>query len=254
MQTVSWFLAGLCLVNCVCAYSKSRTYRLFEKEEEPTTPNAKLVNVDNSPGQFLRDLAGRQTPNGEVVWEVKIWDPEMFSIAIFCSFSPIHVLNIWSHTVTFSLFQNALLSAMLLTLTYLYDTKLKDKSLIASEAFREYNSKFVSPRLSVAKRDVGISTDGSISVSSPSLPRPGTKIIHTPLRRNTESPIRANREWDNSRRPLTASSNSPIKSPVKLRPAGYTASRPENLVPVKKNIWSEVYAPSPLAKSRSFHG
>lgn len=101
------------------------------------------------------------------MWELHLWDPLPASLQLLCLFSPVHVLIYMlalplapldpqpSVTVFNCLVEQIALSAMLLALESAFSRQNKDSALIQREVMREYDSKFVHPRLHPIVRDVG---------------------------------------------------------------------------------------------------
>lgn len=140
------------------------------------------MRVDSSPAsssplRFLQNViqsstaASRAYPDAErEVWELSIWDPKPFNLAIFTIFSPGHILIYYlllppaamdprpSVTVFTAIAFSALLSVQLWFLRTSFSQQTKDTALIHGEVMSEYDTKFVHPNLNRPVRDVGIQT------------------------------------------------------------------------------------------------
>lgn len=176
------YLLGVCsIVNAIYTFSRKRHYRLFEATVEvvPSTPSARRVRVESSPSasspmRYLNRLIdmtkaeSRAYPDSvRDVWEVTIWDPKPLCLALFCLFSPGHVLVYClflpsrpldprpSVTVLTTMSLAALFSALLVLMKNFFTQQAKDAALINKEVAREYDTKFVHPSLNKPVRDVG---------------------------------------------------------------------------------------------------
>ncbi|KAF8455096.1 hypothetical protein BGX38DRAFT_1140610 [Terfezia claveryi] len=206
LRYLSWFLAVISAVNSVMCFTKKKKYRMFESNIEivPRTPNARRVPVDSSPSAsglttLLSPSKGhhrKYTPATDV-WEVSVWDPTPISLRIFSLFSPAHCAiyflmlpvtvssnylfpNSTSGTKTYltALFIEALLSIQLGWLASSFTQQMKDRALVQREVLREYDSKYVHPRLSTLKWDVATQTkddhfEASVEVYTPQYNRQG---------------------------------------------------------------------------------
>ncbi|KAI5868554.1 hypothetical protein GGS23DRAFT_36669 [Durotheca rogersii] len=177
--TLVWFLIGFSTVNAIYTMYRSRNYRLFEAnvEKEPQTPSAHRVRVQSSPVssspmRYLTDLVNGDSAESRAhpdpsrdVWEISVWDPLPISLRIFCLFSPGHVLvyTIFlplapldmrpSVTVFNCIVLQLILSGQLLYFQSRFAQQNKDTSIIQKQVMREYDSKFVHPRLYPTVRD-----------------------------------------------------------------------------------------------------
>ncbi|ROW14548.1 hypothetical protein VPNG_03221 [Cytospora leucostoma] len=178
--TVSWMLAAFSTWNLSYTFWRSRAYRFFEADvERPVgTPSAQRVRVQSSPAaasplRFLNEFLGESAESRAYpdktrdVWEVRIWDPLPASLQLLCLFSPVHVLIYMvalplapldphpSVTVFYCFVEQVALSVMLLAFESAFSQQNKDSALIQKEVMREYDTKFVHPRLHPVVRDVG---------------------------------------------------------------------------------------------------
>ncbi|CAN8102122.1 unnamed protein product [Discula destructiva] len=179
--SVAWMLAALSAWNVYYTFWRSRAYRFFEHDvEKPAgTPNAQRVRVQSSPAsssplRILSDMMSTESAESRAhpdktrdVWELHLWDPLPASLQILCLFSPLHVLMYMlalpigpmdarpSVTVFKCLIEQVALSAMLLTLESKFSQQNKDAAHVQREVAREYDIKFVHPRLHPVVRDAG---------------------------------------------------------------------------------------------------
>ncbi|KAJ9149013.1 hypothetical protein NKR23_g4515 [Pleurostoma richardsiae] len=178
---IVWSLVGFSVANFIYTFRRCRSYRLFEAniEQKPETPSAHRVRVQSSPVsssplRMLTDIleAGsaesRAYPDrSRDVWELELWDPLPASLQLVCLFSPLHILIYMlnlplpaldprpSVTVFKCLVEQAVLSALLLGLETRFSQQNKDAAIIQKWVMREYDTKYVHPRLHPIMRDVG---------------------------------------------------------------------------------------------------
>lgn len=131
---------------------------LFFNRWQSSIPTPSVADLDS----------GRQ----QLVWTLDTWDPSVVNLHLLALFSPLNALILWFGPLGFF---NTVLLVPLLTvfLAYLmlgkFETKLADIGVLHAEVLREYETSVVRPLSSVARRDVAIGTDGSVSFYSPSL-------------------------------------------------------------------------------------
>jgi hypothetical protein len=174
-------LTAISAANAAYTFNRKRPYRLFESsiDASQNTPSAQRVQVDASPAassplRFLTNILGDPSAESRAhpdptrdVWEISIWDPYPICLQLFCLFSPGHVLVYWlflptapldprpSVTIFTTLLLEALLSSQLYILQSAFSQQEKDTAIIQREVMREYDTKFVHPRLNPLVRDVG---------------------------------------------------------------------------------------------------
>ncbi|KAI7766919.1 hypothetical protein LZL87_005219 [Fusarium oxysporum] len=183
-----WALIAFSFTNAFYTITRTRKYRLFlAKVDKPlSTPSARRVKVNQSsasPSTPLSYLANLITPESAEsrahpdktsdVWELSVWDPLPVSLRLACLFGPGHVLVYMiflplapldprpSVTVLNTLVLQALISAQLLFFCSRFAQQAKDKAVIQEQVMKEYDTKFVHPRLHPTVRDIGtqFSTD-----------------------------------------------------------------------------------------------
>ncbi|KJZ77976.1 hypothetical protein HIM_02613 [Hirsutella minnesotensis 3608] len=250
-----WVPVALSLTNAVYTVSRTRKYRMFEAniETELSTPSARRVKVQSSPvsSSPLRFIADLMTPESAEsrahpdkardVWELSVWDPLPMSIRLFCFFSPGHVLVYLlslplapldprpSMTVFNTLVMQVVLTTQLLFLCARFTQQSKDTAIIQKEVMREYDAKYVHPRLYPVVRDVGI----QVSEDSSTEPRDDVQLgTPTTLLR---------RSFNAHRNPHVDSS---ITTPVRnvgslMKPLAFSpptvSRRSESLIPATAN-------------------
>ncbi|KAJ4270412.1 hypothetical protein NW762_002093 [Fusarium torreyae] len=177
-----WILAMFSFTNAFYTITRTRKYRLFlAKVDKPlSTPSARRVKVNqsnSSPSTPLSYLANLITPESAEsrahpdkasdVWELSVWDPLPVSLRLSCIFGPGHVLVYMiflplapldprpSVTVLNTLLLQALISGQLLFFCSRFAQQAKDKTIIQEQVMKEYDTKFVHPRLHPTVRDIG---------------------------------------------------------------------------------------------------
>ncbi|KAF5666028.1 hypothetical protein FHETE_6396 [Fusarium heterosporum] len=177
-----WILAIFSFTNAFYTITRTRKYRLFlAKVDKPiSTPSARRVKVNQSsasPSTPLSYLASLITPESAEsrahpdkasdVWELAVWDPLPVSLRLACLFGPGHVLVYMiflplapldprpSVTVLNTLLLQILISAQLLFFCSRFAQQAKDKAVIQEQVMKEYDTKFVHPRLHPTVRDIG---------------------------------------------------------------------------------------------------
>lgn len=173
-------LAAFSAWNAGYTFWRSRAYRFFEADvEKPAgTPNAQRVRVQSSPNsptplRVLSDVLGESAESRahpdrtRDVWELHLWDPLPASLQLLCLFSPVHMLIYMlalplapldphpSSTVFKCFVEQLALSALLLALESAFTQQGKDSAHVQKEVMREYDIKYVHPRLHPIVRDVG---------------------------------------------------------------------------------------------------
>lgn len=180
-RSITWELVVFSMWNLFYTFTRSRAYRFFEADvEQPlNTPSAHRVRVqsspsDSSPLRMLTDLTGetaesRAHPDRtRDVWELRMWNPVPASLQLVCLFSPLHVLIYMmtlpltpldprpSVTVFKCLVQQAAISGLLLAMEASFSRQKKDSELVKGQVLKEYDNKYVHPRLKPpVVRDVG---------------------------------------------------------------------------------------------------
>jgi Protein of unknown function (DUF2418) len=185
---------------------------------QPFRPSTPTLSEDGSKAQ---------------VWQLSIWDPSTFSLNTFWYtrrntfnsswFSPLHLLIIeyLSQTslfaaiciLTLNTIQVLPIPDLLTQLSLLISfatTQQKDKTTLYTQVLSEYDTKFIEPRISVKKRDIGTSTPtfntpestplqgdtGTVEARTPTYGATGASlegfrrkygVEHTPLPRKTHS-------------------------------------------------------------------
>lgn len=223
MAFVALFAASI--INAAVCLLATKKYTLFGRDmnNKPDTPSAvrttfsEDTNMDAASTaspfkQMIRKrLSGIMSPAPAVeqpsasaqVWELNVWEPSLFHLNIFALFSPIHVVALWLGPLSFVQLMVVLpaFSLSLYALSHMFLVLIKDKNVIASEVFGEYDKKVVRPLLGVVKQDAAVGADGSCEFYDaaldnkfvlrdvrPSHTPPAPVQLGTPTRRRTFAP------------------------------------------------------------------
>ncbi|GAA5859018.1 hypothetical protein JCM1840_003714 [Sporobolomyces johnsonii] len=172
-----WFsvlLIAVSVGNALYLTSKRRKYTFTLRQDPLASPNAKSTTLDFSPPRSkpglasqLKNLIWTTAPQDEShaypVQELNAWTPEnaLWSLRLFTLYPPpLALMYHWLTPSTFLVFAPIGASWVLLTLylVHAYTTLVSDRAKIDAEVMREYQVRFVNPRLSVEKRDAAVMT------------------------------------------------------------------------------------------------
>jgi hypothetical protein len=205
-NALQWVLIAISALNAFSTMTRSRHYRLFERNVEqagPGTPSATRVRVDSPPAsstplRLIQEVLRPETADQRAhpdrtrdVWEMKVWDPYPATLRMFCLFSPGHVLIHMlflplptldprpSVTVFKCFLLQVILSAQLLLMHSRFSQQSKDTAIIQKEVMHEYDVKYVHPRLHPVVREIGTQvsiSDGKIDQEAVAVGTPSTLI------------------------------------------------------------------------------
>lgn len=162
---ISLVLVTVGVVNTILCAKRRRKYTLLGRSasKDPGTPSAQKVNYKEP------DLSDDSSPSSENLWQLNMWDPPRFNMYFCAVYSPLHIVYIlYSPLSIFLPFFLAITSAFLVAIVYMYETLIKDKSILHSEVLGEYEKKIVRPVIASVRRDVSIGSDGSVETYAPS--------------------------------------------------------------------------------------
>lgn len=98
---------------------------------------------------------------GQKVWEICIWNPNKFSLNLLYGFSPVQVgilMLMNKGTEIFSIILAGFLTLQMYFYTEKFITLIRSKEIVFREIQREYDMKFVKPRLFRRKKNVETQT------------------------------------------------------------------------------------------------
>ncbi|KAL0581735.1 hypothetical protein V5O48_000317 [Marasmius crinis-equi] len=184
-------LLAASIMNAIYAFTRIKLYRLHQKADPVSSPNAKFVSADldfeplEPPPlmarlrsglwhgflSFWRFLLGMKTPQSNTVprkssrvQQLEVWTPGELELTLFTIYSPAHSL-LWIGTGSSNWIVMLVLMGVFglqLNMTIKYYTHLiKDKEILAAEVMSEYNERFVYPRVNPIRKDVAIMTHQS---------------------------------------------------------------------------------------------
>ncbi|RLV92253.1 Meiotically up-regulated protein [Spathaspora sp. JA1] len=118
-------------------------FKLFGKDQpDDTTQNS----IDNEETTVIEDDT----------YYMNTWDPNKFNLHLFIMLNPINIVIIHISTIFIALTMNFLIITMFWIIISKFNQLIIDKQIIYQEMFKEYNTKFVNPKLNILKKDVVI--------------------------------------------------------------------------------------------------
>ncbi|KAK9385110.1 hypothetical protein V1515DRAFT_588607 [Lipomyces mesembrius] len=287
LSVISVAILLLSFINAYCVFSRRRTYTFFGRDPQDrklagnSSATKAQLDIDNvartpssSPWQKIiykishAESSPTADPDKEI-WELQMWNPQLFNLHLFTSFSPLHTLVLFNTSYS-TLIRNITVCLLISGQTYLLTTnflqQITDKSLVFGEMFEEYEKKVVRPKMSVVRRDVAVGADGSVEYYSPTLERQFVtrdirhrssaslfgSVVNSP-QSSPSSPYR--RSAMNSRpRQSIVPGDRPYYgtysgSPLKFQAAGHSDDASRNSASVDSATATTAYAPSPLSRA-----
>ncbi|KAF4977066.1 hypothetical protein FZEAL_6344 [Fusarium zealandicum] len=259
-----WMLVAFSLTNAFYTITRTRKYRLFGAKinEKPSTPSARRVKVDQSsaspstPLRYLASIIAPETAESRAhpdrasdVWELSVWDPLPVSLRLFCLFGPGHVLVYMfflplasldprpSMTVFNTLLLQIIISGQLLFFCSRFKQQAKDMAVIQKEVMREYDDKFVHPRVHPVVRDVGTQFCEDQPGEYQAFVQAGTP--NTQIRRSFQ--VHAN--------PYTHPVDTPEAQAITPTPTPSNVMRPQMFTPPTASRRSELFRPATSQRS-----
>ncbi|KAK9469296.1 hypothetical protein V1512DRAFT_255934 [Lipomyces arxii] len=185
---LSFTLLLVSIANAYYVFTRKRTYTLLAKSPQDTgmasNSSSRRTRLNfNEPDSSLTDSPWRKIINklrtraltqdlNSDTWELQMWNPSIFNLYLFSSFSPLHTFTLYSVSYS-SLFTRVLIclaiTAQMYLLISMFTQQVKDKSIVFGEMFDEYEKKVVKPKLSVTRSDASVGTDGTVEFSTPML-------------------------------------------------------------------------------------
>ncbi|KAF3767709.1 hypothetical protein M406DRAFT_39007 [Cryphonectria parasitica EP155] len=282
--TVTWMLAGFSVWSTTYTFWRTRAYRFFEQDvEKPVgTPNAKRVRVQSSPAlssplRALGDIMGAESAESRAhpdktrdVWELHLWDPQPASLQLLCLFSPVHVLIYMlalplapldprpSVTVFKCVVEQVALSALLLAVESKFSQQNKDSTYVQKEVMREYDIKYVHPRLHPVVRDVGTQCGEDEEGYELEFVETGTPstLIKRPFQTNPNPNYMAHIDPDSVGRTPPGRSQSPsvvMTTPIQNRPRQPEIASTNTGTTYGGNLGIFSHSQSPLKKAASIN-
>ncbi|EGW35521.1 uncharacterized protein SPAPADRAFT_58753 [Spathaspora passalidarum NRRL Y-27907] len=116
--------------------------KLFGKEEDVT--------------QSSIDQTHDTTVVEEDTYYMNTWDPNKFTLHLFITLNPLNIFIIHISSLLISLAVMVIQVTMSWLIISKFNQLIIDKQIIYQEMFKEYNNKFVNPKLNILKKDVAI--------------------------------------------------------------------------------------------------
>ncbi|KAG0026339.1 hypothetical protein BGZ81_006442 [Podila clonocystis] len=139
-SSIQYILVAISVLNTYWLLTSKKTYTMMDRDyyDPPSSNNARLAELDPEDKPWSEKLPGR------LVW-----------------FSPAQALVLVGMTVD-NLYMTlpiaAAISVQLSYLVHFFQGYVKDRQLVVAEAYREYDNKFVKPRVFVRKFDRSTTT------------------------------------------------------------------------------------------------
>ncbi|KAF9187095.1 hypothetical protein BGZ51_001545 [Haplosporangium sp. Z 767] len=165
LSYLQYLLVIVSFLNAIWLFRSKKNYKMLCRniDDPPSSSNVNMVEIQQNeshwshkfPGRLLYPyisffIRGRKPEEHKrQVWEMALWNPSILQRNLFCWYSPAQVLILAGmNSDNFYVFFP--LSIMV---------ALQDKEILFGEVYREYNVKFVYPKIFVRKYDKQVSTD-----------------------------------------------------------------------------------------------
>ncbi|KAK9242498.1 hypothetical protein V1506DRAFT_509370 [Lipomyces tetrasporus] len=288
LSVISMVSVLLSFVNAYYVFSRRRTYAFFGRDPQDKKlagiSSAKKSQLDmnadprsTSSFSHWRTIIDRIThsespqadPDKEI-WELQMWNPQLFNLRLFLSYSPLHTLVLFNTSYS-TLIRNIticlLVTGQLYLLTKNFLQQVTDKSLIFGEMFEEYEKKVVRPKMSVVRRDAAVGSNGTVEYYSPTLerhfetrdirPRSSSSFFESAANSpfGSSSPYRLSAMSSRPRQSaLPGEGQGPLYgtyngSPVRFRAGGHSGDVSRNSTPVDSARAATGYTHSPLLRA-----
>ncbi|KAG0036703.1 hypothetical protein BGZ82_003827 [Podila clonocystis] len=175
-SSIQYILVAISVLNTYWLLTSKKTYTMMDRDyyDPPSSNNARLAELDPEdkpwseklPGRLVYPLVApflsRSEPDAKrMVWELSVWNPSVLCLNLFCWFSPAQALVLVGMTMDNLYMTLPIAVAISVQLSYLvhfFQGYVKDRQLVVAEAYREYDNKFVKPRVFVRKFDRSTTT------------------------------------------------------------------------------------------------
>ncbi|ODQ67508.1 hypothetical protein NADFUDRAFT_49937 [Nadsonia fulvescens var. elongata DSM 6958] len=205
ISSLLFALLVISTINICYTFTHTRKYSLLSRplDNPPDTPSASLIALNDEISSATDFIAGDKSDSDnnktdyrrrkslspllnlsvlrsvspfssseEVrfpdTWQLNVWTPPLFNLALISYFSPLHVLLIFYLPLSVSTFITVpAVSLAVQLLINRFQILIKDKNIIYSEVLNEYDKKLVHPKLSIQRRDVSVGTDSGPAMFYP---------------------------------------------------------------------------------------
>ncbi|KFH67857.1 hypothetical protein MVEG_06588 [Podila verticillata NRRL 6337] len=175
-SSIQYILVAISLFNTYWLLTSKKTYTMMDRDyyDPPSSNNARLAELEPQdipwsekfPGRLVYPLVApflsRPEPEAKrTVWELSVWNPSVLCLNLFCWFSPAQALVLVGMTMDNLYMTLPIAAAIAVQLSYFahfFQGYVRDRQLVVAEAYREYDNKFVKPRVFVRKFDRSTTT------------------------------------------------------------------------------------------------
>ncbi|CAH1757375.1 5265_t:CDS:2 [Entrophospora sp. SA101] len=166
---IEWALLFISIISSIYIPTKTKKYQLFDHDlnSQPQSMNVVIeeLNLEQPewstkfPGSILLIFKSKvEADNTEFVWVLRQWDPPIFSLDLFCYFSPPQVICLqmcdkdnWGYLIPTALF----IITQLTILRGVFFSYVEDNLLLYGEMLKEYNNKVVYQKLFKVQYEFG---------------------------------------------------------------------------------------------------
>jgi len=162
LELLQFTLFFICIFNTLYLFTRKKQYQIRNADEKfpPTGSHIKFVSENDDDdnevpeqkslfswfkSQFIMPHK-KDNPNAPHIFILTTWFPPIFSLNLFCSFSPAHFGILYlmdSNNWQYIIFIIILLSAIMFYTVHSFLGLIKDKQVITEQVYNEYNIKFV---------------------------------------------------------------------------------------------------------------
>ncbi|KAL6605266.1 hypothetical protein U3516DRAFT_599617, partial [Neocallimastix sp. 'constans'] len=177
-ELLQFTLFFICIFNTLYLFTRKKQYQIRNADEKfpPTGSHIKFVSETDDDGdieiQEQKSLLSwfnslfiipnkKDNPNAPHIFVLTAWDPPIFSLNLFCFFSPAHFGILYlmdSNNWQYVIFVIAFLSLMMFITVHSFLGLIKDKQVITEQVYNEYNLKFVN-KIFIPTADSAVETN-----------------------------------------------------------------------------------------------
>ncbi|KAF9569909.1 hypothetical protein EC968_002434 [Mortierella alpina] len=177
LASMQYVLVAISIINALWLFRSKTNYMIMHRELNDRPPSSSVQMVDfqqdeshwsyRFPGRLIYPYispfirGGKPQENKRQIWELSVWNPSILCRNLFCWYSPAQVLIMAGlNSENFHIFLplSVMVAIQVYVLVSVYQSYVKDKQIIFGEVCREYNTKFVYPKVFVRKYDKQVST------------------------------------------------------------------------------------------------
>ncbi|CAO3567302.1 unnamed protein product [Mortierella alpina] len=180
LASLQYILIAISIVNALWLFRSKTNYKIMHRELNDRPPSSSVQIVDfqqdgshwsyRFPGRLIYPYispfirGAKPQENRRQIWELSVWNPSILCRNLFCWYSPAQVLIMAGlNSDNFHIFLplSVMVAMQVYILVSVYQSYVRDKQIIFGEVCREYNTKFVYPKVFVRKFDKQVSTTGT---------------------------------------------------------------------------------------------